>query len=207
MELFEELRGEPPGSGRTCPERPTASRRRIDEACEWVLRQGLRVGPAARPASGPCGDRTGGASTLTVGPAAKVTSLAWRCSRHPLHRQPAQGASWRSTVEPTAPTEPYDRTLVKVTAGTALCDYVQAHGGTLWVRSTRRSCCHGTLTLLRASTKQPGDADRYAPVGVDLPITVRFNAAHGSPEELVLELRGLARKGPAAFWDGCAWKM
>ncbi len=96
---------------------------------------------------------------------------------------------------------------MKVTAAREVCDYVAARGGTLWVRSTRRQCCHGALTLLSASTTQPGDAERYAPVDADLPITVLFKAEHGSPDELVLELRGLARKRPAAFWDGCTCKM
>ena len=94
-----------------------------------------------------------------------------------------------------------------VTAEAAVCDYVVAHGGTLWVRPTRHRCCHGPLTLLHASTDRPGDAASYETVDADLPITVRFKAAHGCPDELVLELRGLARKRPAAFWDGCAFKM
>lgn len=97
--------------------------------------------------------------------------------------------------------------LVEVVATGELCDYVRAHGGTLWVRSTRRLCCHGPLTLLRAFTVEPKGAERYAPVDADLPITVRFNAAHGSPQELVLSLRGLVRKSPAALWDGYPWKM
>jgi hypothetical protein len=96
---------------------------------------------------------------------------------------------------------------VKVTADAAVCDYVVARGGTLWVRSTRHQCCHGPLTLLDASTDRPEDAASYEPLDdAGLPITVCFKAAHGRPDELVLELRGLARKRPAAFWDGCAFK-
>jgi hypothetical protein len=96
---------------------------------------------------------------------------------------------------------------VKVTADAALRDYVLAHGGTLWVRPTTHVCCHGTLTLLNAYTDEPQDAVDYERVDADLPITVRFNAAHGCPDKLVLKLRGLFRKRPAALWDGCAFKM
>jgi hypothetical protein len=105
--------------------------------------------------------------------------------------------------------EPVTYTIedVQVSADPELCAYVAARGGTLWVRATRHRCCQGGLTLLSASTDRPGDAARYVTVDADLPITVRFDPAHGRPDELVLELRGLVRKRPAAFWDGCAFKI
>jgi hypothetical protein len=96
---------------------------------------------------------------------------------------------------------------VKVRADAAVCDYVTERGGTLWVRTTCQHCCHGAVTSLRASTARPRDAVSYAPVDAELPITVRFKAAGGGPEELVLELRGIARKRPVAFWDGCKFKI
>ena len=96
---------------------------------------------------------------------------------------------------------------MRVKADQAVCDYVAARGGTLWVRSTCQHCCHGAVTSLRASTARPRDAASYAPVDAELPIAVRFKAASGGPEELVLELRGIARKRPVAFWDGCKFKI
>jgi len=97
--------------------------------------------------------------------------------------------------------------MVRVTADTAVCDYVSERGGILWVRSTHRGCCHGPVTSLRSTTSRPGDAESYTVVDSELPIAVRFRAATGVPEELVLELRGLVRKRPVAFWDGCTFKI
>ncbi len=94
-----------------------------------------------------------------------------------------------------------------MTADPSVCDYVGTHGGTVWVRPTRRRCCGGSLTLLDASTERPEDAANYEPLDdAALPMAVRFEASQGRPDELVLELRGLARKHLAAFWDGCAFK-
>lgn len=94
-----------------------------------------------------------------------------------------------------------------VRADARLCDHVAARGGVLWVRSERRRCCGGAVTSLRATLGAPRDASCYVTLETSLPITVRFLGSAGAPGELVLELRGVARKRPAAYWDGCAYKL
>lgn|GEM_PF-5258234 len=94
---------------------------------------------------------------------------------------------------------------MRVSADAAVCDHIRARGGVLWVRSTTQRCCHGALTSLRSRTTKPKDAGGYETVECDLPFTVRFLGASG-PDEMVVELRGLVRKRPEAFWDGCRFK-
>jgi hypothetical protein len=95
---------------------------------------------------------------------------------------------------------------VEVTADERVADYVIARGGVLWVRSGRRRCCGGSMTVLRTTTTEPANADDYDTLACDLPFTVRFLAAAGQPAELTVELRGAPRR-PAAYWDGCAYKV
>jgi hypothetical protein len=85
-------------------------------------------------------------------------------------------------------------------------DYVKAHGGRLFVRAHAHRCCHGAVTLLDSTTETPSDADDFVDVGAD-GIEVRFHGQRaGEPHELVIELRGVWRRHPVAYWDGCAFK-
>jgi hypothetical protein len=97
---------------------------------------------------------------------------------------------------------------MEVEAGPGLTQHVLAHGGVLWVRADRRSCCTGSITTLRAGTDRPDDAAGYGPVPTGLPIAVRFRGAgQRRPDRLVLELRGRRRPRPAAYWDGCVYAL
>lgn len=96
---------------------------------------------------------------------------------------------------------------MKVTADQAVCDYVSARGGVLWVRSTRHRCCGGAVTSLRVTTRRPRDAEDYTDVDCGLPVALRMLARAGAPDELMVELRGITRKRPVALWNGCTFKM
>lgn len=96
---------------------------------------------------------------------------------------------------------------VEVKVDAAVSDFVSARGGALWLRSTRRRGCRGSVTWLHASLTRPEDADRYTPVGPGLPIGVFFRASAGEPHVLEVELRGLLHRRPVALWDGCTAKI
>jgi hypothetical protein len=85
-------------------------------------------------------------------------------------------------------------------------EYVKAHGGVLFVRAHAHRCCHGSITFLDTTTECPPDSDEYFSVDSD-EIDVRFHGAHAErPHALVIELRGVLRRRPVSFWDGCAFK-
>ena len=85
-------------------------------------------------------------------------------------------------------------------------EYIERHGGTVFVRSHPHRCCTGSLTLLDVRTTPPSDAAEFEPfdtAGVD----VRFyGGSEGRPNQLTIELRGILARRPVAFWDGCAFK-
>ena len=63
------------------------------------------------------------------------------------------------------------------------------------------------MTVLDASTRAPADPDAYRPVGCG-DFAVRYRIGGGDePDELVVELKGLRRKRPVAYWNGCAFKI
>jgi hypothetical protein len=93
---------------------------------------------------------------------------------------------------------------VKVTMTAEARDYVEAHGGLLYVRPRRTRCCGGGVTILEVDTAPPESPDGYAAAGPG--VWYRQTAA-GEPGELLVELRGIWRKRPVAFWDGCAFKI
>jgi hypothetical protein len=96
---------------------------------------------------------------------------------------------------------------VDVVASDEAREYVRDRGGTLFVRSTHHGCCGGGLTLLGSTTERPGDASDFLCVGSG-DIDVRFRgAATEGPRELVIEMRGRLRRRPAAYWDGCAFRL
>ncbi len=86
-------------------------------------------------------------------------------------------------------------------------DYVQSRGGVLYVNAHRRQCCSGALTVLDTSTRAPADVTDYRSFDSE-GFAVRFCTGGGEgPDELVIEMRGIGRKRPAAYWNGCAFKI
>ncbi len=86
-------------------------------------------------------------------------------------------------------------------------EYILDHGGTIFVRSHAHRCCTGGLTLLDCSTTLPDDAADFEAFDTDA-VGVRFSGGDsGLPHHLVIELRGLLRRHPVAYWDGCAFKL
>jgi hypothetical protein len=85
--------------------------------------------------------------------------------------------------------------------------YISAHGGTVFVRSHPHHCCTGTLTLLDVTTAAPRDLAGFQAFDAG-GVGVQFcGGSSGHPGELAIELRGLIRRHPVAYWDGCAFKM
>jgi hypothetical protein len=99
----------------------------------------------------------------------------------------------------------YDAGVEVVIAPTAR-EYIEEHGGTVFVRSHRHRCCTGSLTLLDSTTTPPEDASNFLSFDTG-GIGVRFlGGPGGMPNQLTIELRGLLNRHPVAFWDGCAFK-
>jgi hypothetical protein len=85
-------------------------------------------------------------------------------------------------------------------------EYILDHGGTIFVRAHAHRCCSGELTLLDCSTTLPVDAADF-PAFDTVAVGVRFSGCDsGMPHHLVIELRGLLRRHPVAYWDGCVFK-
>ncbi|MGP0030946.1 MAG: hypothetical protein ACLPVF_10635 [Acidimicrobiales bacterium] len=96
---------------------------------------------------------------------------------------------------------------MEVLASESAKRYVKAHGGTAYVRARRHHCCTGPLTLLDITTKPPRDLTAFESIDAN-EFDVRFCGGQcGRPNQLVIELRGLFRRHPVAFWDGCAFKL
>jgi len=85
-------------------------------------------------------------------------------------------------------------------------EYIEEHGGTVFVRSHPHRCCTGSLTLLDTTTTPPEDASDFLTFDTE-GIGVRFHGgSSGIPNQLIIELRGLLNRRPVALWDGCAFK-
>ena len=85
--------------------------------------------------------------------------------------------------------------------------FVDANGGVLYVSPHRRQCCSGSLTVLDATTRTPADVSAYRRVGSgDLAVRYRTGGST-EPDELVVEMKGVRRKRPVAYWNGCAFKI
>lgn len=96
---------------------------------------------------------------------------------------------------------------MRVTASDEVRSYIAANGGVLYVNAHRHKCCSGALTLLDASTREPADAkDYYAFDGDGFPVCLRTGGV-GEPDELVVEMKGLRRRHPVVYWNGCAFKI
>jgi len=96
---------------------------------------------------------------------------------------------------------------VQVTISKEAEEYVRAHGGSVYVRPHAHRCCTGSLTLLDTTTSSPEDAAAYRSFASGS-VAVRYLAGAGEPpRQLTIELRGVLRRRPVAFWDGCAYKL
>ncbi len=86
-------------------------------------------------------------------------------------------------------------------------EYVDDHGGTVYVRSHRHRCCGGPMTLLDTTTEAPADAERFSAVDTgDVVVRYRGDPADG-PHVLTIELHGIVRRRRLmAYWDGCAYR-
>ncbi len=96
---------------------------------------------------------------------------------------------------------------MRVIATDGVRAYVRAHGGVLYVNAHRRHCCSGSLTVLDTSTREPADPAGYRAFAAD-GFPVRFcTGGPEEPDELVIEMRGVGRRRPVAYWNGCAFKI
>jgi hypothetical protein len=96
---------------------------------------------------------------------------------------------------------------VDVVASEEAKAYVRERGGVLYVRTHHHRCCGGGLTVLDSTTERPPDAPDFLSVGSG-GIDVRFRGGREEnlPAEVVIELRGILRRRPVAYWDGCAFR-
>jgi len=94
---------------------------------------------------------------------------------------------------------------VRVVASDEVRSYVEENGGVLYVSAHHHKCCSGGLTVLDASTDVPANAAAYRPVNSGT-FPVRFRSSGSEPDELLVEIKGLRRKHPVAYWNGCAFK-
>ncbi|MGA3215526.1 MAG: hypothetical protein ABSD97_07540 [Acidimicrobiales bacterium] len=96
---------------------------------------------------------------------------------------------------------------MRVVASDEVRAYVEANGGVLYVNARRHKCCSGALTLLETSTAEPEDpADYRAFDAGGFPLRLRTGSPD-EPDELVVEMKGLRRRHPVAYWNGCAFKI
>ena len=91
---------------------------------------------------------------------------------------------------------------MRVEASSEAIEFVQEHGGKLYVWAKRARCCHGPLTFLETSSR-PGER-KFRRVDAD-GIELYLDARLGEPEELVIEAKGRRRKHVHAYWNGCAY--
>lgn len=86
-------------------------------------------------------------------------------------------------------------------------EYVNAHGGAVYVRAHTHHCCSGSLTMLDIWTKPPKGIHKFVSApseGIDVKFAGGFS---GQPDQLLIELRGVFRQRLVAFWDGCYFKI
>ncbi len=96
---------------------------------------------------------------------------------------------------------------MKVVVSRHAREFVDAHGGVVYVRSHAHRCCSGPITLLDTTVSTPADADDFVPVAAG-DVVVKFQGdQEAGPHELAIELRGVVRRHLVSYWDGCAYKL
>lgn len=96
---------------------------------------------------------------------------------------------------------------MKLVISKAAEEFIVDHGGTIFVRSHSHRCCTGELTLLDCTTANPKDVADFQSFDTDT-VRVKFSGGDaGLPHQLVIELRGVIKRHPVAYWDGCAYRL
>jgi len=91
-----------------------------------------------------------------------------------------------------------------VTATPELLAYVDAHGGSLFVRCRRQHLCRG-VSFLRTTTTEPRSLAGYEVFVVDGRLVLTQLPVRSRPAELHLSMEGRRKRRPIASWDGCAF--
>jgi hypothetical protein len=95
---------------------------------------------------------------------------------------------------------------VEVLVSETAKEYIRAHGGAVFVRAHAHHCCSGSLTLLDTKTDPPRDLAHFESVDAGDVDAWFHGGTSGRPDQLVIELRGVFKRHPVAYWDGCALK-
>jgi hypothetical protein len=86
-------------------------------------------------------------------------------------------------------------------------EFVNARGGTLYLRVRHNRCCSGGLTFLDASTNASADTRSYEPVLDGVPKVLLHSRGSVLPSSVSVETRGRRKPHLVAYWDGCAFKL
>jgi hypothetical protein len=93
-----------------------------------------------------------------------------------------------------------------VTASPELRSFVEAHGGSLYVRTQYHRGCRG-VALLWASVRAPASVAAYELFVVDGIFVHTRLPVRSRPAELALTMQGRRHRRPVASWDGCAFVL
>lgn len=93
---------------------------------------------------------------------------------------------------------------MRVTATPELVDYLEAHGGVLYVGTHRSRCC-ASVAWLRTSSVASGHEREFELSVRDRVVVCTRTPIGRLPDELSLSLEGRRRKKPVASWNGCAY--
>ena len=93
---------------------------------------------------------------------------------------------------------------MRLVAPDSAVDFIQEHGGRLYIWTRRNRCCGGGFSTLGAATEAPlkiefRRADQQA--GLELYVPAALGRL---PDELHVEGRRFPRR-VEAYWNGCAW--
>jgi hypothetical protein len=91
---------------------------------------------------------------------------------------------------------------VRITADPAAEAFIREHGGMVFVRPYRPSCC-ARFVDLEASTEPPRRALEYQREDAGDFLLFFHPSIRSRPEELVVAVRGRRRPRVRVYWDGC----
>jgi hypothetical protein len=93
---------------------------------------------------------------------------------------------------------------MRLVAPDSAVDFVQDHGGRLYIWMKRNRCCGGGFSTLGAATEAPSKIE-FRRADEDAGFELYVPAALGRlPDELHVEVRRFPRR-VEAYWNGCAW--
>jgi len=90
---------------------------------------------------------------------------------------------------------------MKLVAGPDVRDYIDDHGGAIYVWAAGRGCCRGRTYVLECSTDRPDREFELAHAADGFQVFATPGLRE--PEKLHLELDRRGRLG--AFWNGQSW--